>query len=247
MSNRLLIVGDTHYGSNFAPREDNGTALQGELNDAWVEMVDDVGKVDIVIANGDLCEGPDPKSNGLGCWTTDLNEQVKGAASMLKMIHCSPHNYYGTQGSTYHVGNNPSLDQLTLSMVGGNWNPYIALVLDGNRLFFNHNGGAARKQGNRAGGLYRHIIASMLNAPAFGDYRFLAFNHGHYFCEVHANDHIAVNTPGWKGIDTFIGTRGVPDAPDIGYVVVDVKGSDMEVTHATRTQSREYVFKEYVV
>jgi hypothetical protein len=247
MSSRIIIAGDTHFGSKFAPRANADNPLQSELWDAWTDMVDEVGRVDIVIANGDLCEGADPKSNGLGCWTTDLNEQVKGAAAMFKMIRCDRNHFYGTQGSTYHSGTNPSLDNMVLDTIGGEFGPYIALVLDGNRFFFNHNGGAARKQGNRAGNLYRHIIASMLNAPAFGDYRFLAFNHGHYFCEVHANDHIAVNTPGWKGIDTFIGTRGVPDAPDIGYVVVDVKGSEIEMTHATRTQSREYVLKEYVV
>jgi hypothetical protein len=247
MSYRILLFGDTHYGSNFAPRANAKNGLQSELWNAWEDMVDDVGRVDIVVANGDLCEGADPKSNGLGCWTTDLNEQVKGAAAMLKMIHCDHRNFYGTQGSTYHVGNNPSLDQLTLDMVGGNWCPYIALVLDGNRFFFNHNGGAARKKGNRAGNLYSHIITAMLNAPQFGDYRFLGFNHGHYFCHVSTESHIAVNTPGWKGIDTFIGTRAVPDVPEIGYVIVDVKGSDINMTHATRTQSLEYVFKEYVV
>lgn len=53
--------------------------------------------------------------------------------------------------------------------------------------------------------------------------------------------------PGRKGIDTFIGTRGVPDVPHIGYIVVDFKGSDIEVTHCVKTQSREYILKEYVV
>jgi len=248
MTKKLIVAGDTHMGSLVGPRFDDGaTPLQKELADAWIEMVDDVGRVDVLIANGDLCEGADPKSNGKGCWTTDLSEQVRGAASMLKMIDVDKRNVYCTQGSTYHVGSNPSLDEMVCDTIGGTFGPYIALVLDGNRFFFNHNGGAARKQGNRGGALYRHIVTSMLNAPQFGDYRFMAFNHGHYFAEVRANDRIAVNTPGWKGIDTFIGTRGVPDVPDIGYVMVEVHGSDIDVIHATRTQNREYVLTEYEV
>lgn len=249
MSTRVLVVGDLHFGSWFAPRppSDCTTPLQDELWTAWTDMVDDVGRVDIVVANGDLCEGTDPKSNGHGCWTTNLQEQVRGAANMLGMIKCNRSGFYGTQGSTYHVGTNPSLDEMVLESIGGTFGPYIALVLEGNRAFFNHNGGAARKQGNRAGALYRHIITSMLNAPEFGDYRFLAFNHGHYYTQVQTESVTAVNTPGWKGIDTFIGTRGVPDVPHIGYVVVDFKGSDVEVTHCVKTQSREYILKEYVV
>lgn len=249
MSTRVLVVGDLHMGSWFGPRppSDCTTPLQDELWNAWTDMVDDVGRVDIVVANGDLCEGADPKSNGHGCWTTNLQEQVRGAANMLGMIKCNRSGFYGTQGSTYHVGTNPSLDEMVLESLGGNWNPYISLVLEGNKFFFNHNGGAARKKGNRAGALYSHIITAMLNAPQFGDYRFLGFNHGHYFCHVSTESHTAVNTPGWKGIDTFIGTRSVPDVPEIGYIVIDIKGGEIEMSHAVRTQSREYILKEYVV
>jgi hypothetical protein len=89
MSKKILIVGDIHYGSKFAPKFGGKvTPIQNELSVAWTEMVDEVGRVDVVVANGDLCEGADPKSNGLGCWTTDLNEQARGAARMLEMIDC---------------------------------------------------------------------------------------------------------------------------------------------------------------
>jgi hypothetical protein len=72
----------------------------GELRD---EMRDELGKKTFVqVFNGDIIDGPNPKSAGDEQWTTDINNQIRDARKLIRE-NFSYENGIMTIGSGYHV------------------------------------------------------------------------------------------------------------------------------------------------
>ena len=243
---RILVIGDTHYGSKYGLCEDypsgyHPSRVQVELYNYWCEMCDSVGRVDAVIANGDMCDGLDHKSGGKSDWTTDLMEQAEGCKNLLKMIRTDA--FYGTQNTPYHGGTNASPDEILMGLLGGSYEPYQALSVEGIKLHAMHKMGYSRESCNRAGALYQQIVSSLLGDSAFGEYKLIIRSHVHFFSQVEYRGRIAFSTPCWKVNDEYLSTQNFPTVPDVGYVLVTVKGEDITIEHASANLDRNDIIK----
>lgn len=156
MTKKILIIGDTHIGSNVSlmPEEVytlktekencmtiNASPVQKKILNKWYEMIDLEGRVDALVVNGDIVDGYNRKGNGIGCWTTDMDVQMQSARSLIKDVHYRK--LYGTQGSLYHTNENISVDKLVIESLGGTFNHDLALKADNIRMHFSHRVGVS--------------------------------------------------------------------------------------------------------
>ncbi len=240
MSKRLLIVSDLHVGSNYAIRplhvdiERNqatykmpigASTTQKIFYKRWEQMCDDIGRIDAVIVNGDLCDGLNPKGKGKGIWTSDIRQQVNGAVSLLEMI--KTRSYYVTQGSYYHTGENISTDELVAMCLGGTFGTELFITVEGVRLHAMHAVGTTRSGiRGRTAGIMSEVDGAINGENYFGNIDVLLRGHTHYYCQVSTEGKTGVITPCWKGRDEFAATRTLHFRPNHGYVTCDVKGTE---------------------
>ena len=107
----LVALGDIHAGSRAAvcvPDQElcgggsfRYSAAQRALYEAWCGVAKEWRNPDILLCNGDAIEGQARKESGVGCWSTDLDDQLKCAESLIREF--SARKIYITDGTGYHV------------------------------------------------------------------------------------------------------------------------------------------------
>jgi hypothetical protein len=104
-SKTICVVSDLHIGSKFSLYSGNlGYKIspeQQKLLDHWRYSIDKIGKVDMMLCNGDLVDGSNPKANAYQLWTGDMNEQILECERLLKEWKFNK--ILMTKGSGYHV------------------------------------------------------------------------------------------------------------------------------------------------
>jgi hypothetical protein len=245
LTKKILIIGDMHVGSNVAlmPEEVstlkteqencqliNASPVQKKILKKWYEMIDTEGKVDALVVNGDIVDGYNRKGNGIGCWTTDMDTQMKTARSLIKEI---PYRrLYGTQGSLYHTNENISVDKLVVESLGGTFSHDLALKSEGIRMHFSHKVGVSGSTWQyRTTPIAKEMVMNELNQMDFEKFKIIARNHAHYYCAVQFGQSLGLICPCWKGRDEFVKLIGLAFNPSIGYVVVETHGDTYEWRH----------------
>ncbi len=233
---RVLVLGDLHVGSLYSimpPRvvvkgPGGGTVLtynnvQKQLYREWLNMSRNVGHVDLCVVNGDICEGVNKKSSGLGNWTNDLSLQVETAVDLLGMIRAD--RYAGTQGSYYHAGDNMSTDKLVIQELGGDFDDELAIRVDDVRFHFSHKVGTSSSAWMyRPTPIAREMMLSTLVRDEMGGYDVVVRSHAHYMCYVGFAHTLGVITPCWKTRDPYAKRQTLAYVPHNGYITFDVDG-----------------------
>lgn len=113
-SKLIRVMGDSHIGNRWALCSPewwdvfkDERMFYDQLYQGWGElydeMCDDNGRRAFVeIFNGDIIDGPNPKSYGDEQWSTDINNQIRDARKLIR----NQHRYeigIMTTGSGYHV------------------------------------------------------------------------------------------------------------------------------------------------
>ena len=112
---RVLVISDTHVGSRWGLFPDKFRLSTGAkytpnkgqryLLRCWRAMQDDLaGDIDILILNGDIINGPNPKENARDQIEQDPDWQVRAAVELLTPLVARAGQVYATQGSPYHAG-----------------------------------------------------------------------------------------------------------------------------------------------
>jgi len=106
-----VAVSDLHCGSRsaiFLPDMETAegvrvqySAAQRALYDCWTELTKEWDKPDILFVNGDAIEGQARKESGVPVWSTDLDDQIDCAETLLRMFNAKKH--YIIDGTGYHV------------------------------------------------------------------------------------------------------------------------------------------------
>ncbi len=253
---RILIVSDLHVGSNVAimpdevwiekndqPRANVITAneVQKALYQAWQEMVDRVGRVSACFVLGDSCDGSNIKSRGFELWTSNIHQQCKTAADLLSMVKTNK--YYGVQGSYYHVGENTSSDLAIIDMLHGTFGTDLVVNIAGKRIHLCHEIGVSTSPVSKATALQSEIVSAELN-QYYGKFDLLLRGHRHEYREVRDHrGHIAI-CPAWKVRDAYAAKKGLKLSPHIGYLVLNIQGSDMWLEPHLVPVKAEHLFKE---
>jgi predicted phosphodiesterase len=270
---RILVVSDLHVGSLWGlmpprvvldERQPKGhrKRLQGgkygdkttitfnrtqrRLYEEWSRMCREVGHVDLCVANGDLCDGVNPKSRGLGLWTSDMSVQVSTAVDLLRMVDAD--RYAGTQGSFYHVGDNVSSDRAVIEQLDGEFKDELAVTVDGVRFHFCHQvGTSASAWMYRTTPIAREMMLGALVKDEMGKFDITVRSHAHYFCYAGYGHSLGVITPCWKGRDEYAQRRTLAFVPQNGFVLFEVEGKTYSWSKYIFTLSGDRLITDVVV
>ena len=126
---RVLVISDTHVGSRWGLFPDKFRLSTGAkytpnkgqryLLRCWRAMQDDLaGDIDILILNGDIINGPNPKENARDQIEQDPDWQVRAAVELLTPLVARAGQVYATQGSPYHAGEGAQWDEAVAHALG---------------------------------------------------------------------------------------------------------------------------------
>jgi len=212
---RLIVVSDTHVGSEFAvcPKrfktkhggEIGASYAQKKLRSYWEDFIVKVKPTDkdYLVLVGDLCEGPNHKEFGKNLTTANLTDQVEMALLLLKPFVEARCRIFGVVGSNYHGGEKMPLDEVVIKRLGGTCFGKMAnleIADTGKVIQIRHGAGGLPKspaqklevehseliQAERDGFYERHIDV-------------LIKGHLHVFRSLDVADRLLIQAPAWKG------------------------------------------------
>jgi len=227
------VVADLHCGSRwglFPPRWSNVRQNVGQRYlwrwwlwhvEKWKEILG--GKpLDLLVVNGDLIEGKQPRSRSTGLVTADLQEQAEIGALCLKPLvdALRPRKRVRTTGTDYHEGPDnplPSVDEKFGFRVVDELN----VNLERGVLQAQHNPGSC-------GAIYKGTIidreilwsviaAALQKAP---DATFIVRSHLHYFHMMQTHSKTFILTPCWQLQTRYARKNRYRWTPDVGAVLL---------------------------
>ncbi len=89
--------------------------VQHEGWDKYLDIIDQIGRPDILVANGDLIDGPGMKATGAEYITTDVTEQCEMAAECL--LQWRARETHIVRGTFFHVGINNDYEDWVAELV----------------------------------------------------------------------------------------------------------------------------------
>lgn len=246
-SKSVLIISDLHVGSSTAvctPDPDisdlNTTykpnKLQSELYSVWNECIDDlIQKPNLLVVNGEPCDGGNPKGLGKQSWSTNLQDQLNDAEKLISKIPYS--NLLFTRGSGYHVDQQgTNFEEIIAKQMkadrykafgGSGMTDYYALVeLHGKIFNFTHHVGFNKWAAYRTTALAREMAGMVFENDKMAKSDVIVRSHVHYFVHVEFAHTHGFTTPAWKYPDGHLfrgGTAGT--TPDIGMIEVIVESN----------------------
>ncbi len=245
-SKSILIVSDMHVGSSTAVCTKapaiadlnttyNPNKLQQALLEGWKNCIADLTqKPDLLVVNGEPCDGGNPKGLGKQSWSTNIEDQLNDAQKLLEMI---PHKQIMfTRGSGYHVDQqgtnfeeilaNRMKNTLRYKAFGGSGSTdYFSLVeVYGKKFNFTHHVGFNKWAAYRTTALAREMAGMVFEKDKMGHADVIVRSHVHYFVHIEFVHSHGFTTPAWKYPDGHLfrgGTAGT--TPDIGMVEVIIE------------------------
>lgn len=231
MSTTVLVVSDLHVGSEQGLCPDSVkisagsnrytfecNSVQQLIFEKWCKMCD-VVKPDIVVVNGDMCEGVNYKEHGIGNWTNDKAQQIQTCAELLEMIDCCK--YVGLQGSGYHTGNNLSMDEIVMKQIGGDFGTEKFINVEDVRFHVRHETSFSKRPQRQAVGMIDDMTGIDYDRETFGDIDITIRSHLHRFSFIGWNGALGIVTPAWKWRDPFVKARNVI-SNDLGFITFEV-------------------------
>jgi predicted phosphodiesterase len=253
---KILVVGDMHVGSKVSlmtneVKLESGNVIkanpiQNLIYSKWAEMVEEVGTVDATIVLGDTIDGPDVKGKGAGMWTTNLHTQVRVASLLLSMIDSKK--YLGVQGSNYHVGDNLSADGAVMSDLGGVFGDELSVAVDSSRIHVSHSVGVSSAGSSyRPTPIAREMMLAAINKEEYGGFNLILRGHAHYYVRVSFASTTGLICPCWKGRDSFVARRTLAFMPHLGYILLYIKGKEIEIEPHIFVLKEQNLMKEVKV
>lgn len=249
---RGMVVSDTHCGSiygllppGFETYEGTAKLLNPGQEYLWACWDDFTWRAhnfepEVIIANGDLIEGPQTKAKGFEVSLPSQDDQAKAAVATLELLKARVPNarWYFTRGTPYHVGDWGGVEEAIAAQMGGESYPSVGV---GKRcrevLWMNVDGviiEAAHHIGG-ASGFYRmtaldreaqwSAMAAKDSSKGVPRADVLFRSHVHFFGHVEHSSKQVVTTPCWKLQDSYARKGSLHRFhPDIGGVFYEIDG-----------------------
>jgi len=219
-----VIVADTHFGSAFGlmpPDFRNSMGAVAGLNvgqkylwECWQHALDVLPrKFDVLVLNGDLTHGQNPKELARDVTEPDPEWQQRAAYQGLLPLVERAGAVYGTMGSEYHVGVAGQWEEQLLCRLGAvpdAWGhharDWLGLDLEGVRQDVAHSQSVFTRY--RASGGEREIqFEALVSDVKGGRSHAIVRSHVHTYFEVFIEDALFLSTPAFQLSTRWARTR----------------------------------------
>lgn len=208
---RILFLSDLHCGNllGLTPpkwQSDATSALTRPVWDWYVAKVKELGRVDIVVVNGDAVDG-DGHHQTLGQLTTDTKEQAEMACAALSLVNARKR--LMTFGTSYHTVGSYDYEELVAEYIDAEIRDTLLLDVNGVKLNVRHVAGRSDIPYGQGTPILKEMVRDLINAmqeerePADWTIR----GHVHYWIKVEIDGKKAVSLPALQVPETIFGRR----------------------------------------
>lgn len=206
--------------------------------------VKQIGKVDLVVGNGDLVDGIGHKGT-IELHTTDVEEQAEIATDILKIIPAKE--YRLVYGTPFHVDGDMPYENNIATAIGCSIGDEQRLNVNGKKFHFRHVGGRSDTPYGGGTQLMKEITRDMLQGLV-EDYEsadVFVRSHVHYFLQCALEDRMAVSTPCLEIPNGIYGRRLRTMYYTCGFLLIEVTDEGEVFVRLRRmplkaVRSREY-------
>lgn len=203
----ICFLGDTHYGGKTALWPESnlpadvkkyaGTRYLNKCLDHFIESTPDT--IDLLVLMGDLIDGKQRKSDGVGVFTADLGEQVDGAIEGLRPLLLKSKRICRVWGTPYHEEFHNALAAFDREFDIKTVDQVLDIDIDGQILNVAHHpsSGAVLYQGTAVDkeALWSSIAAYEKSVP---DARWIIRAHKHNYIMQETRFRTVAITPCWQ-------------------------------------------------
>ena len=232
---RVLVVSDFHSGhirglthpgfdrDNEPERHRTSWRIRRHVWNWFADTTDRLGRVDILIVNGDAIDGRGEASGGTELIYPDRNDQVEMAVAAIK--HIGAGKILMSYGTPYHTGKFEDWeDQIAREVKAEKIGGEDSIDINGTIFNYRHHVGRSSVPHGRHTAVSREKLWNTLWAER-GEYPradIIIRSHVHYFNYAGGSDWLAMTTPALQGYGSKYGNRKVTGTVDIGMVVFNV-------------------------
>jgi hypothetical protein len=240
---RILVVGDQHIGSVFAPWPEgirlttgggyDPNKFQVWLNECWGTMIEEVSLIrpDVIVSLGDVIDGV--KSRSREVVSNRLDDQQAAAIKMMQpLVDICPRVYF-VAGTAYHVGEGAeyttaiasSLGAASEPMTGSPVWPALTLMTKHGVIHFAHHVGVSRSLARESSSIWSEFVETQ-SEMAFKDdpYNLVGIvrAHRHRQITVTKGGKFAATIPPWQLKTSYAYKTSPSSIPEIGYGMIEV-------------------------
>jgi len=235
---RVVVISDLHCGhqigltpTGFDPdeRPARGARLWDQRREIWnwfTNKISRVGKIDVLIVNGDAVDGKGPASGGTEQLYIDRNDQVEMAASVINYI--GARKVLMSYGTSYHTGKQEDWEdavarEVGAEKIGGEDN----VEINGKIINYRHHISRSSVPHGRFTAIAKEQLWNGLWAER-GEYPkadIIIRSHVHYHVYCGSSGWLAMTTPGLQGYGSKYGGRRMSGTVDIGFVTITIEKS----------------------
>lgn len=235
---RVMIMGDTHCGStsgltppSYDSEPADKTSSDFQLYELrrwhWDEFSSSIarfGPFDVCIANGDLIDGTQRKSNGLDLIVQDRIAQADMAQAILHKVNAA--RYAFTLGTPYHTGDVEDFEQLVANEFGCEAKKAVIVKVNGVTIQATHHAQGSQNPGTRQNRLgVEGAVIRKRYYEGRGEKIDLFFrSHAHYTGSYRDGGLEGWRVPSLQLVNTSKYGRSFGMDLDYGFLVADVYG-----------------------
>lgn len=235
---RVIIMGDTHCGSSsgltppsYDSEPGDPKSMEFALYDLrrwhWEQFsasIDKYGPFDICIANGDLIEGTQRRSNGNDLLNQDRLWQANMATQIIRKIGAEKNVF--TLGTPYHVGDPEDFEQLVAEEFDAVAKKEVLVNANGVMIHATHHAPGSQNPNTRQNrlGVDAAIIRKRVYEGRLQKVDLFFRSHAHYSGTVRDGGLEGWRVPALQLVNTSKYGRAFAMDLDYGFLVCDIYG-----------------------
>jgi hypothetical protein len=226
---RVLVVSDLHCGHRAGLTHPDhwvkGSAYFEQQKKTWnffEEGVKSLGKIDILVCNGDAIDGKGDKSGGTEQIETDRGKQVDIAEKCLKWINAGENRFiYGTP---YHTGIEEDWERELALRLKSEIRGHDFFEVNGVKFDVKHKIGSSTIPHGRYTPIAKEKLWNTIWADRGGQVKadITIRSHVHYYLTSGNANWTGIVTPALQGFGSKYGVRQCSGTVDYGFIWIDI-------------------------
>jgi hypothetical protein len=220
---KLLVVSDLHCGHTvgLSPPCRHTNTKRRHLWNLYVDILNEIGDIDILVCNGDAIEGKGERAGGSEV-EEDMNDQVEMATECLLMAGADE--VYMTFGTPYHTGKATDYEKFIAANLGADIRDMLELSIEGVNFNFKHKISGSTIPHGRFTPIAREKLWNIL----WNEYEVqqkaavIVRSHVHYYALAGGHNWIGFITPSLKGLGDKFGSRQCINTVDFGALLFEI-------------------------